>query len=244
MLKVSFIGAGNVATQFAARLREVGAEIVQICSRSGVPVSDLNPELADVVIVAVSDDALAPVLDSVATSGPALWLHTAGSVGLDVFDPQKFPRRGVLYPLQTMLKGAKADWTNVPLLVEGDPQAGEIARMMSPAVAEVNSADRRRLHAAAVMGCNMVMFLWSLSEKICNDAGLDFNMLRPLLDLTGRRVMEMSPSAAMTGPARRGDVNTIRKHIAALPPDIARVYKLLSENMLQHFHPHDTLRLD
>lgn len=244
MLRVSFIGSGNVATQFAARLGEVGAEIVQMCSRSGVPVSDLDPERVDVVIVAVSDDSLASVLDSIASPGPALWLHTAGSAGLDVFDPAKFPRRGVLYPLQTMLKGRKADWTGVPLLVEGDPQAAEIARMMSPIVAEVSSADRRRLHAAAVMGCNMVMYLWSLSEKICHDAGLDFNMLRPLFELTGRRVMEMSPAAAMTGPAKRGDISTIRKHIAALPPEISRVYKFLSEEMLHHIHPHDTLRLD
>ncbi len=244
MLKVSFIGAGNVATRFAARLSETGAGIVQICSRSGTPISALDPDAADVVIVAVNDDALPAVLDSVQDPGSALWLHTAGSVGIDVFNPAKFPRHGVLYPLQTMLKDRDADWSNVPLLVEGDPQAEEIARMMSPSVARVDSADRRRLHAAAVMGCNMVMYLWSLSERICQDAGLDFDMLRPLFRLTGQRVLEMSPAQAMTGPAKRGDIQTIRKHIDALPPDIAQVYKLLSEKMLHHFHPHDTLRPD
>ncbi|MCM1309553.1 MAG: F420-dependent NADP oxidoreductase [Bacteroides sp.] len=237
MLRVSFIGSGNVATRFAARLREVGAEIVQICSRSHTPVSELDPDRADVVIVAVTDDALPSVLESVRSAGSALWLHTAGSVGIDVFDPAKFPRRGILYPLQTMLKDCEADWNNVPLLVEGDPQAGEIARQMSPLVAEVSSDDRRRLHAAAVMGCNMVMYLWSLSERICADAGLDFNMLRPLFRLTGERVLEMSPAEAMTGPAKRGDLNTIRKHIAALPPDIADTYALLSQKMLHIFHP-------
>lgn len=242
MLKVSFIGAGNVATRFSARLRQVGAaEIVQVCSRSGVPVSELDASKADVVIVAVSDDAVASVLDSIDKPGDALWLHTAGSVGIDVFDSAKFPRHGILYPLQTMLKDKEADWNNVPLLVEGDPQAGEIARRMSPSVAEVSSADRRRLHAAAVMGCNMVMYLWSLSERICKDAGLDFDMLRPLFDLTGRRVMEMSPAEAMTGPAKRGDIQTIRKHIAALPPDIADTYARLSDKMLKYFHPNENL---
>lgn len=244
MLRVSFIGSGNVATRFAARLSQTGAEIVQICSRSKTPLSDLDPSLADVIIVAVSDDALAGVLAQVPSAGTALWLHTAGSVGIDVFDPLKFPRRGILYPLQTMLKDREADWANVPLLVEGDSQAGEIARMMSPRVAEVSSADRCRLHAAAVMGCNMVMYLWSLSERICADAGLDFNMLRPLFELTSERVLEMSPADAMTGPARRGDIHTIQKHIAALPDDIADTYAMLSKKMLNHFHPHDTLRLD
>ncbi len=237
MLRVSFIGSGNVATRFAARLRELGAEIVQICSRSKTPASELNPDLADVVIVAVSDDAIAQIVNEIPSAGSALWLHTAGSVGIDVFDPEKFPRRGVLYPLQTMLKNRPADWRSVPLLVEGDPQAGEIARSMSPLVAEVSSADRRRLHAAAVIGCNMVMYLWSLSERICNEAGLDFNMLRPLFGLTGTRVMEMSPSDAMTGPAKRGDIQTIQKHIDALPADIADTYAHLSAKMLSHFHP-------
>lgn len=237
MLKVSFIGAGNVATRFAARLREAGAEIVQICSRSGIPVSELDPGRADVIIVAVTDDALPALLDSVKDPGSALWLHTAGSVGIDVFNPAKFPRHGVLYPLQTMLKDREADWSNVPLLIEGDPQAEAIARMMSSSVARVNSADRRKLHAAAVMGCNMVMYLWSLSERICQDAGLDFDMLRPLFRLTGERVLEMSPAMAMTGPAKRGDIHTIQKHIEALPPDIADVYRLLSDKMLTHFHP-------
>jgi len=237
MLRVSFIGAGNVATRFAARLRQVGAEIVQICSRSGVPVSELDPDRADVVVVAVSDDAIAPVLDAVPSAGSALWLHTAGSVGIDVFDSNKFPRHGVLYPLQTMLKGKEADWANVPLLVEGDSQAGEIARLMSPSVAVLDSASRRRLHAAAVIGCNMVMYLWSLSERICTDAGLDFDMLKPLLRLTLDRAMEMSPAEAMTGPAKRGDLKTIRSHIDALPPEIADVYRQLSFHMLAQFHP-------
>lgn len=236
MMRVSFIGAGNVATRMAERLREVGCEVVQICSRSGVPVSELDPDLADVVIVSVSDDAIAPVLASVPRAGSAVWLHTAGSVGIDVFDPAKFPRHGVLYPLQTMLKNRPADWSRVPLLVEGDPLAAELARAMSPSVAELDSAHRRRLHAAAVICCNMVMYLLSLSEEITTDAGLSFDMLKPLIDMTARRAMEMSPAEAMTGPARRGDLDTIAKHIAALPPEIADTYRFISDKMLTKFH--------
>lgn len=241
MLRVSFIGAGNVGTHMAERLRETGAKIVQICSRSGVPVSQLDPNRADVVIVAVSDDAIAGVLDSIPSAGKALWVHTAGSVGIEVFDPEKFPRHGVLYPLQTMLKGRQADWERVPLLVEGDPQVGEIARRMSPSVAELDSDSRRRLHAAAVMCCNMVMYLWSQSERIVNGAGLDFDMLKPLMKMTLDRALEISPSEAMTGPAKRGDLNTMRKHAAALPPDIAKTYTELSREMLAQFHPELTL---
>lgn len=242
MLRVSFIGAGNVATRMAERLRECGAEIVQICSRSGVPVSELNPDRADMVIVAVSDDAIAPILASFPSAGSALWVHTAGSVGLDVFDPAKFPRRGVLYPLQTMLKDRPVDWARVPLLIEGtDSLLEETARKMSSSVARLDSASRRRLHAAAVMCCNMVMYLWSQSERIVADAGLDFDMLKPLMQMTLDRAMELGPAASMTGPAKRGDLHTIQGHCDALPPDIAETYRELSRQMLAKFHPELTL---
>lgn len=237
MLRVSFIGAGNVGTRMAERLRELGAEIVQVCSRTGTPVSELDPELADLIIVSVSDDAIAPILAAVPSAGSALWVHTAGSVGMEVFDRVKFPRHGVLYPLQTMLKDKAVDWTQVPLLVEGDPEVEEIARQMSPSVAQLDSESRRRLHAAAVIGCNMVMYLWGLSKEITDHAGLSFEMLHPLLKMTLDRALTIGPEAAMTGPAKRGDHHTIQGHIDALPPDIAETYRLLSEQILHKFHP-------
>ncbi len=236
-MRVSFIGRGNVATNFAERLRSRGVEVVQMCSRTGTPVSELDPDAVDAVIIAVSDDAIAPILDQIPRAGRAVWLHTAGSVGIDVFNPGKFPRRGVLYPLQTMLKGRETDWSKVPMLVEGNELARQLAELMSPSVAELDSESRRRLHAAAVICCNMAMYLWSLSETLTTRAGLSFDMLRPLIDLTAMRAQEMSPAQAMTGPAKRGDLQTMRKHLDALPPEIASTYRFLSNQMLQQFHP-------
>ena len=237
MRRVSLIGAGNVATRMAARLRELGYEIVQQCSRTGTPVSSLDPDRCDMVIVAVSDDAIAPVLATVKSAGNAVWVHTSGSVGIDVFDAAKFPRRGVLYPLQTLLKDREVDWSEVPLLVEGDSEIETVARDMSPSIARLDTESRRRLHAAAVIGNNMVTYLWSLSRRIMQDAGLDFGMLGPLLHMTLDRSLSLGPQNAMTGPARRGDMHTISTHLAALPPDIAATYGFLSKEILKIYHP-------
>ncbi|MBE6305389.1 MAG: DUF2520 domain-containing protein [Bacteroidales bacterium] len=237
MLRVSFIGSGNVATRMATRLREVGAQIVQICSRSGTPVSELNPNAADLIIVAVSDDSIQQVLNSIESAGNAIWVHTAGSVGMNVFDTKKFPRHGVLYPLQTMLKTRAVDWNTVPLLIEGDPEIENVARMMSPTVIQLDSNSRLRLHAAAVMCCNMVMFLWQQSQQIAECSKLDYSLLKPLMKMTYERAAEIGPENAMTGPAKRGDLNTIKKHIEALPDDIAETYREISRQMLAKFHP-------
>lgn len=190
------------------------------------------------MIIAVTDDAIPGLLASLPSAPSTLWIHTSGSVGIDAFEPEKYPRRGIIYPLQTMLKGVEPDWDNVPIFIEGDNElTSELARMLSPRVAPLDSLSRRRAHAAAVLCCNLAMYLWSLSERVMTEAGLDFSMLRPLMELTLERAVSGSPEQSLTGPARRGDLGTIHKHLDALDDETAEVYKLLTQNILNRFHP-------
>ncbi|MBD5372853.1 MAG: DUF2520 domain-containing protein [Bacteroides sp.] len=237
-MKISIIGAGNVGSNFAARFRRAGVEDVSLYSPSLGNMSAFNPHEADVVIIAVTDDAIPGLLASLPSAPSTLWIHTSGSVGIDAFEPEKYPRRGIIYPLQTMLKGVEPDWDNVPIFIEGDDElTSELARMLSPRVAPLDSLSRRRAHAAAVLCCNLVMYLWSLSERVMTEAGLDFSMLRPLMELTLERAVSGSPEQSLTGPARRGDLGTIHKHLDALDDETAEVYKLLTQNILNRFHP-------
>ena len=190
------------------------------------------------MIIAVTDDAIPGLLASLPSAPSTLWIHTSGSVGIDAFEPEKYPRRGIIYPLQTMLKGVEPDWDNVPIFIEGDDElTSELAQMLSPRVAPLDSLSRRRAHAAAVLCCNLAMYLWSLSERVMTEAGLDFSMLRPLMELTLERAVNGSPEQSLTGPARRGDLGTIHKHLDALDDETAEVYKLLTQNILNRFHP-------
>ena len=237
-MKISIIGAGNVGSNFAARFRRAGVEDVSLYSPSLGNMSDFNPQEADVAIIAVTDDAIPGLLASLPSAPSTLWIHTSGSVGIDAFEPEKYPRRGIIYPLQTMLKGVEPDWDNVPIFIEGDDElTSELARMLSPRVAPLDSLSRRRAHAAAVLCCNLAMYLWSLSERVMTEAGLDFSMLRPLMELTLERAVNGSPEQSLTGPARRGDLGTIHKHLDALDDETAEVYKLLTQNILNRFHP-------
>lgn len=237
-MKISIIGAGNVGSNFAARFRRAGVEDVSLYSPSLGNMSAFNPQEADVAIIAVTDDAIPGLLASLPSAPSTLWIHTSGSVGIDAFEPEKYPRRGIIYPLQTMLKGVEPDWDNVPIFIEGDDElTSELARMLSPRVAPLDSLSRRRAHAAAVLCCNLAMYLWSLSERVMTEAGLDFSMLRPLMELTLERAVSGSPEQSLTGPARRGDLGTIHKHLDALDDETAEVYKLLTQNILNRFHP-------
>ncbi|MDE6262382.1 MAG: DUF2520 domain-containing protein, partial [Muribaculaceae bacterium] len=213
-------------------------EDVSLYSPSLGNMSAFNPLKADAVIIAVKDDTIPGRLASLPSAPSTLWIHTSGSVGIDAFEPEKYPRRGIIYPLQTMLKGVEPDWDNVPIFIEGDDElTSELAQMLSPRVAPLDSLSRRRAHAAAVLCCNLAMYLWSLSERVMTEAGLDFSMLRPLMELTLERAVNGSPEQSLTGPARRGDLGTIHKHLDALDDETAEVYKLLTQNILNRFHP-------
>lgn len=228
-----------MATQMAARLQALGYEVPQMLSKSGTPLSEFNPSLCDAVIIAVSDGAIADVLEALPPAPHLLWMHTSGSVGIEVFDPTKYPRQGVLYPLQTMLAHKEIDWLNVPLFIEGAaPEIEQLAKEMSPMVAPLNSVSRRRLHAAAVMSCNLVMYLWLLAREVTDAAGLDFALLNPLMEMSLQRALPGPHNSDLTGPARRGDLQTIASHLAVLNPEQRSAYTLLSNAILSRFnHP-------
>lgn len=254
---VDIIGSGNVATRMALGLKAAGVKIGKIASRTPGHAAQLAARVgaetatleqmdgrgADMVIIAVHDDAIAPLLESLPRpASDAVFVHTAGSVPMSVFDSAKFPRHGIFYPLQTMSRTIDVDWNRVPLFTEGaDAASEELTRTyglrLTPHVSHLDSAHRAGLHAAAVIGCNMAVYLWSLSEQVLTDAGLDFEVMRPLLEVTLERTKTLSPLEAMTGPARRGDLRTIRRHIESLPPEVAATYRTLSQSILKKYHP-------
>lgn len=257
MARISFIGAGNVATHMAKAFSAAGYRIGQIYA----PHSDTASMLAsvvgaepidtlsaldaesDVYIVSIKDDAVAGVLREVAECCPdsvsRLWMHTAGSVPADVF-PQSFTRCGVLYPLQTFSKSIPVDMSQVPFFTEGcdsrvEDSIQHIARSVSTHVYHADSTGRRQLHIAGVLGCNIPMFLWAMAAEVLKQAGYGFDVLHPLLQATLDKAFATSPFEGMTGPARRGDTVVLQQHIADLPEEIAAIYRFMNNEILRRF---------
>jgi len=79
---------------------------------------------ADLYIFAVKDDALQSVISAMRPN-KGLWLHTAGSVPLNIFDGFA-ERYGVLYPLQTLSKLREVDFKSIPLCIEGNTEITEM----------------------------------------------------------------------------------------------------------------------
>lgn len=189
----------------------------------------------DLYLISVNDDSVIDVVDST-EDFPGIWAHTSGSVSVDVFEGKK-SNYGVFYPLQTFSRDVAVEISNVPFLIEGSSptvakQLFELAEEISNMVRLADSGLRESIHVAAVFACNFANLMWVEADRLLRERGIDIRFMIPLLQATLDKLSVKSPVDAMTGPARRGDIDVINKHIASLPDDLKPVYTLLTEKIL------------
>lgn len=224
-MKITVIGQGNVGTHLSHRAVEMGLE-VNVWTRSA---GGDFPQ-ADLYVICVKDDAIAEVAGRLPKD--AVVAHTSGSTSIEVL-PQK--RRGVLYPMQTFSKNKALDWSKIPLFTEGDALVVDFARSLrAKSVQPLASADRMRLHIAAVFACNFANHCYALGAQLMEQAGLDWQLLLPLIDETARKVHELHPLEAQTGPAVRGDKRVLDLHEEALSPELRAIYAVLSDSIVRN----------
>ena len=252
MMKIVLIGAGNVATHLGTALQVAGYEVVQVYSRTQESASSLAGSLstdytvlieeirkdADLYIVALKDSALQELASELVKGREqGLFVHTAGSMPMELWKGLA-ERYGVLYPMQTFSKQREMDFSTVPFFIEASVQADlemlhELAFRLSPKVYELTSEQRKYLHIAAVFACNFTNHMYALSSKILAEQGIPFEVMLSLTDETARKVHELPPAQAQTGPAIRYDENVINKHLDLLSgePAVQELYEKISKSI-------------
>lgn len=253
--RIVMIGAGNVASSLAPAIEKAGAgKIVQVYSRTPGHARDLAARLenavaisrpedidtgADICLVSVADDAVAKIVAAV-KPGNALWLHTSGSVPMSVLAPAS-PRHGVFYPLQTFSRDVAVDLSTVSLFTEGadeetEAEIRELASKVFSNVFHADSVTRRVMHVAAVFACNFVNYMWVVAHDLLQRENLPMDVLFPLLTETLRKAMTASPDSGQTGPAVRGDLAVMSRHLDMLDGDNREIYRLVSEAIMNRFN--------
>lgn len=248
-MKVVFIGAGNVATRLALELYNKDFDIIQVYSRTiesasalakqveAIPITELSSTIddADLYIFALKDSILQDIISQLPPND-GLWVHTAGSMPLSVFQGQA-RSYGVLYPFQTFSKDRNIEWDNIPLFIEASDVDSlalltNVAKQLSANVRKLSSEKRRYVHLTGVFACNFTNHMYRLSSLFLEQAGLPFNTVLPLIDETASKVHTLTPQQAQTGPAVRYDENVINKHLALIEDEeIQEIYKVLSDNI-------------
>lgn len=250
-MKVVFIGAGNVATHLASVMDSAGFDIIQIFSQTIESAKALSEKLgkkpiyinqidqidngADTYIFSIKDSALQQIISQI-KSNSGIWVHTAGSMPIDLF--QGYANRfGVVYPLQTFSKNKPVDWTNIPIFLEASDAdtlktLKVVANKLSKSVYELSSDKRKYVHLTGVFACNFTNYMYSVSADILQQAGLPFEVALPLIDETCAKVHTLSPKEAQTGPAIRFDENVMNRHIDLIEDaKLKEIYRLISEKI-------------
>lgn len=249
-MRIVIIGTGNTASVLGRAFIGGGHTILQVVGRSeasaatlGAKVNapftvggrDVNTE-ADLYLIAVPDQEIENVAEWLRVD-KKLVAHAAASVDMQVLLPCS-KNVGVLYPLQTLRK--ELDYVpEIPFLVEGNTKDNgallfDIACTMSSKVNFANSGQRLMIHVAAIFVNNFTNHLYELAETFCTNEEMDFRLLLPLIEETVSRLEHHSPAEMQTGPAIRGDVSTIKKHVDLLKsyPVHQRIYEVFSESIL------------
>lgn len=250
-MNIVILGSGNIATHLGRAFKMAGQTISQVWSRDITKASVLADTLAadaidsmidldrtaDLFIIAVNDEAIRRIALELKLSDQLL-LHTSGSTGLSALEGAS-TKIGVFYPLQTFSKIKSIDFRNIPIIIEANvPEVLAIIRAiadrLSEKVIELNSDQRKTLHIGAVFACNFTNHLFGLAQELLEEKGLDYDLLKPLIEETLNKIEINSPVSVQTGPAIREDQTTIQAHLELLKhnPDLSELYIKLSQSIV------------
>jgi len=253
-LKITVIGAGNVGTHLALRFSELGFPVQQIFSRTQTKAKRLADQVkakhcndlkeientADVYIIAVHDDAIETVAKALAKQlePTKVVAHTSGSTSVQTISSY-FENYGIFYPLQTFTKGIRPDFTTLPICINGGnqntlEQLKAIANETSGNVYEITEEERQILHVTAVMVNNFTNRMLALAEEILDKEQISFEILKPLINETVNKIKGNKAADIQTGPAARGDEQTIERHMDYLSqfPEQKQIYRIMTESIL------------
>ena len=251
---IALIGAGRVANNLGAALKQKGFNLIAVLNRSEdrgrqlaealgtefIPLDEAEKVKPYLFVIAVSDDAVQEVSEHLPAT-EAVVVHTSGTRPMS--DLSKHQNAGVFYPLQTFTFNVLKQWDDVPVCLEAASDETlatlkEICTQLGAQSYQLNSDQRAELHVAAVIANNFTNHLWGWSRHLLNQAKVDSSILHPLMRETLAKALTHEPFEVQTGPSVRGDEQTLRKHLAQLEkhPSLQAIYKLLTQSIAAKSH--------
>jgi predicted short-subunit dehydrogenase-like oxidoreductase (DUF2520 family) len=248
MIRICLVGTGNVAVTLAREIRDHEAlSLVQLIGRDqnklpkdlfGVPFSNQFNSLpdCDVVLIAVSDHAIQKVSNQLPFTD-AVVAHTSGASSIDLLNKHEY--QGVIYPLQTFSKHQQVDWSKIPILWQGNgkkvnEKLETLSNLISPLTIQNDEKQRLSMHLAAVVVNNFTNHLYGEAYEFCKSNNMSFDLLIPLIEETTRKIKQNEPRKSQTGPASRGDLQTIQRHqTIPMTKELDDIYSLFTSQLLK-----------
>src|SRR6476646_5947486 len=241
---VAIIGAGRMGRGLALTL-EHGGTSVRLLGRDRS--SDATREV-QLILIATPDgdiaDVAAELASTAAIEAHQVVLHLSGLLDRSALRPLAGTGAGLgsFHPLQAIADPAAAPGLlrDAYAGLEGDERAlaaGErLARHLGMRPVRLAPEAKATYHAGAVVASNYTVVLAALAARLASRAGIEpedvGELYLPLMRGTIAN-LALGPAAALTGPIRRGDAATVRRHLAALSPEERALYRELGRVALR-----------
>ncbi len=207
--------------------------------------------MADLIILTVPDDSLTAVVDQL-RNARIRWekktvFHCSGLHSAALLAPlrQQGARTASVHPIQSFAgkDGGPESFRGITFGIEGDSKALDQARclveMLGGRVLILDPKEKPLYHAACSIASNLFVSLTGLAVELLKETGMEsasaFAALTPLIRGTLKNMTESGPKASLTGPLKRGDIDSVAAHLKALEkaPAAAAVYRRLSRLALE-----------
>jgi predicted short-subunit dehydrogenase-like oxidoreductase (DUF2520 family) len=251
---VRIVGTGVAASALGHAIQSCDLEIVAVAGRNlrardelarklDVPAQEISETTppADLIILAVSDDAIELVCSEVSTgadlTGSAV-AHCAGALDLAPLSPAAAAgaRIGKLHPLASLAGGATRA-IEIAWGIDGsdaltDELVDLVERLYGTPI-RLDKVDLAVYHLAAVFASNYALGLLGVASDLWNLSGAPLPASRalfPLVEGTIRNWEEMGLERALTGPIGRGDAKAVAAQLRALvdrAPELEPLYRAL-----------------
>jgi predicted short-subunit dehydrogenase-like oxidoreductase (DUF2520 family) len=224
---IAIVGAGRIGTALAPALQAGGLQVLGPLGRGA------DVEGATTVLLCVPDAEIAAAAAAV-PPGPLVG-HCSGATDLDVLAPHE---GFSLHPLMTVPAGAGPGvFAGAGCAVDGSTSralaaAEALAAALGMRAARVTAEDRAAYHAAASIASNFLVTLQGVAERLAATAGVDRELLAPLVRAAVENWAADGAAAALTGPIARGDEATVERQRAAIAeraPDLLAVFDALAD---------------
>ena len=265
-IDTTIIGAGTLATALAVALRRSGHRVVEIVSRNNAQSLSRARKLAKRVgarvitfrdaqfatratWICVPDDAIFDVARQIATRGDwtrKIAIHSSGALGSEALAPLKTAGASIAsaHPLMTFVRSSKPELDGVPFALEGDHKAlvtvGGIVRSLGGKPFRIPAELKPAYHLFGFFSSPALVALIAAAQRVGELAGFDRRKSRQLMGPIVRQTIDnclvSTPQHAFSGPLRRGDIATLRKHLEVLKgqPKLLTLYRSLASIALQY----------
>ncbi|MHC4930962.1 MAG: Rossmann-like and DUF2520 domain-containing protein [Planctomycetota bacterium] len=239
-MRIAFVGCGAAGRPLAIAWSRAGHRIGAVLARSsaeetvrilgaGEPGGSL--ESADVVVFATPDDVLEEVAAAHPLASGQVALHLSGERPSTVLESTG-ARTASLHPLRAFadLESSVAALESTFFFVEGEAVevAEDLARDLGGSVARIATESKTLYHAGAAIASNYTVTLLALARELFVRAGVDEKAALEALVQLARgsvdNVASVGLPKGLTGPAARGDVSVIARHLAALDVGSRELY--------------------